>query len=267
MKIRSLFAGLLLAAALPGVDAQAASLAPYQGRYFRTAAPAGWQVHETMNGVEVKAPDQVSGAVFTLLLGAAGQATPRQYLQWSLANGPYTSPKIHSVTDLPDQPGVMQFMWKVIEAEVSFGYQGVPVRARVVVGVIQGYGQYSAALRAYQAPQRRWDELAPLLAEIDAAMVITNPTQVAGAPQMYLPKGIRHDEIYGSYNKGYAERQQRHDAWAQKQDEGNRGYARMKDPETGRIYDMTPDRYDPTIGGYRNPQRPTDVLVPAAPGE
>jgi hypothetical protein len=45
------------------------------------------------------------------------------------------------------------------------------------------------------------------------------------------------------------------------------GIERVKDPATGRIYDMPTSRYDPTLGGYRNPYDPTQVLVPTEPGE
>jgi hypothetical protein len=41
----------------------------------------------------------------------------------------------------------------------------------------------------------------------------------------------------------------------------------MKDPVTGKIYTIPIDAYDPKIGGYRNPVRPTEKLIKAAPGE
>ncbi len=45
------------------------------------------------------------------------------------------------------------------------------------------------------------------------------------------------------------------------------GYERAKDPETGQVYEMPLESWDGTVGGYRNPARPTEVLEAANPGE
>ena len=45
------------------------------------------------------------------------------------------------------------------------------------------------------------------------------------------------------------------------------GYERVKDPETGRVYEMPLESWDGAAGGYRNPQRPEEILQPTAPGE
>jgi hypothetical protein len=54
---------------------------------------------------------------------------------------------------------------------------------------------------------------------------------------------------------------------SQAQREGMMGYERMRDPSTGRMYDMPLEAYDGAAGGYRNPVRPTELLVKARPGE
>jgi hypothetical protein len=43
--------------------------------------------------------------------------------------------------------------------------------------------------------------------------------------------------------------------------------AHVKDPETGRMYEMPLGDWDGTIGGYRNPVRPTEILQKTEPGE
>jgi hypothetical protein len=146
-------------------------------------------------------------------------------------------------------------------------YRGKDVRAHAVCGVVQGYGQYSAALRAYQAPAASFEKSRALLAAVDASVVISNPRQVAGVDRMVLPKGTSHDAIYGDYNRAYRERAKAADRMNQGQREATMGQVRMKDPATGRIYDLPQGRYDPTVGGYRNPRRPDELLVPAQPGE
>lgn len=263
VRLIAIACGLLIMA-----NARAApDLGAYQGQCFSASVPQGWRASETPNGLEIIAPDGVTGTVFTLLLGAFGQTTPRDYLRWRLQSGPYVNPQIEAIRDLPDQPGVMGYNWKVVEATVRFGYQGVPVRAHVVAGVIQGLNQYSAALRAYQSPVDRWDSLEPLLVRVDTSIVVTNAQALAGAPQMHLPKGIRHDEIYGNYNKGYQQRQERQNAWSQQQWEKTSGQVRMKDPATGELYTLPQDTYNAGRGGYVNPKRPTELLEPAEAGE
>jgi hypothetical protein len=45
------------------------------------------------------------------------------------------------------------------------------------------------------------------------------------------------------------------------------GYERMKDPVTGKIHHMPFETYDGAKGGYRNPERPDELLVKPKPGE
>jgi hypothetical protein len=45
------------------------------------------------------------------------------------------------------------------------------------------------------------------------------------------------------------------------------GIMRVKDPETSRIYEMPFEAWDGTIGGYRNPVRPTEIRQKTEPGE
>ena len=44
-------------------------------------------------------------------------------------------------------------------------------------------------------------------------------------------------------------------------------YERVKDPQTGQVYEMPLESYDGTVDGYRNPKRPTEILQKTEPGE
>ena len=239
-----------------------------QGRYFSVSVPSGWSVTENSSALEVKAPDGRTGYSFALLMGGFGQMNPEAFLRMMLQNGPYQNPQVLSLRQLPNQPGPMGIPWQVVEAGLQYGYLGTEVRARTVCAVIQGAGQYSAAVRAYQAPIERWEKAAPLLAAVDNSLRIINPRQVAGLDRVQLPQGTSHDEMYGSYNDRYHQRQKESDArLSQQRHEATMEYERMKDPQTGRYYDMPMSQYDPTVCGYRNPQDPTQLLIPAGPGE
>lgn len=239
-----------------------------QGQYFRISAPPDWQVTENANAIEVTSAGGRIGYSFALLLGGFGQMTPQYFLSSMLNNGPYQNPQIVGMRQLPDEPGPMGMPWQVIEADLQYGYLGTPVKAYALCAVIQGMGQYSAVIRAYQAPLSEWDHLRPLLAAIDRSVLITNPHQIAGRDKIQLPRGTSHDEIYGDYNARYHQRQTESDArMSQQRHEAMMGYERMKDPNTGQLYDMPTSHYDATMGGYRNPYEPTQLLVPATPGE
>lgn len=45
------------------------------------------------------------------------------------------------------------------------------------------------------------------------------------------------------------------------------GYTRLEDPQTGQRYNMPLEAYDGTVGGYRNPKRPDELLRKLAPGK
>jgi len=45
------------------------------------------------------------------------------------------------------------------------------------------------------------------------------------------------------------------------------GYERMKDTTTGQKWNMPLESYDGAAGGYRNPNRPNEILQKAQPGE
>jgi hypothetical protein len=238
-----------------------------QGTYFRYALPPGWQATETTNGVEMAAPDRVTGASFSLLMGGFGEATPESFLQMVVQGTPvYVNPHIERMRPLPDQPGFMGFVWKVGETELTYEYLGVPCRAHATVAVMQGMGQYAAMIRAYQAPARSFARDRYWLPATAETVVITNPQQVAGIDRIELPKGTPHDYIYGEFNRGWQERGLPNDRISRNQQEGTMGYERMIDPETGQLYDMPLEKYDASRGGYRNPNRPDEILERAPVG-
>jgi hypothetical protein len=259
-----LFAGAAAAAS----QAQRPALQVHQGHYFKYSMPKGWTANETTNGVDMVAPDQVTGASFALLVGGFGQASPEQFLQMVLSSTPdFQSPQIHGTSPLPPFPGVMGLQWQVIEAEMSFVYRGKPARAHATVGILQGWGQYSAFIRSYQSAAANWEQARYWLPAVAETVVITNPRQVAGVDQVVLPGPISHDYIYGDYNRAWEARNQSNDRLSRDHSEATLGYERTLDPATGQYYDMPYEAYDPTRGGYRNPVRPDEILERAPLGE
>lgn len=237
-----------------------------QGRYFRFSVPKGWTENETTNGVDLTSPDGKTGISSFLLMGAFGNATPRDFLAQRLQALGLPDARIETVRPLPDVPlGPGLPVWKVIEAEVTLTYQGVPSRATVVCGVIQGAGQYCATVSAYQAPAGSWEKVRTWLPVVARSVVITNPREVAGLDRVQLPRNNPLDD--SAIKSVWKEKGVSGDRMSQASREGTMGYERMASPTTGRKYELPLERHDPAAGGYRNPDRPEEILVRPPPGE
>jgi hypothetical protein len=233
-----------------------------RGAYFRVSIPKGWQFTENANAFEAAAPDGATGSTASLVLGMFGnRVTPRAYLEMVLQSLGHTDARIVTWQDLAPEPAFMNFQWQRGYAEMTFTYRGTPVRAGALVGVIQGAGQYGGVIMAAQAPAGKWARERAYLMRVAQSAVITNPRQVAGVDRMALPKNIPHDYIYGDYNAAFTARGVPAAKISQAQQEGTMGYELMQSPTTDTQYEMPLEAYDAKIGGYRNPDRPTERLA------
>ena len=149
---------------------------------------------------------------------------------------------------------------------MAYHYQGVPVRSTWTCGIVNLYGYaYNAFMFGYQAPEAQFDQARLWLWRMARGIAVTNPRQVAGNDQIIPPRNQPLDNsglIESWRQKGLSEAR-----ISQGRREATMGYEHMKDPVTGKIWDMPLETYDGTAGGYRNPQRPDEILRKAGPGE
>ncbi|OHE82926.1 MAG: hypothetical protein A3G75_03290 [Verrucomicrobia bacterium RIFCSPLOWO2_12_FULL_64_8] len=236
------------------------------GRYFRWSAPEGWKENETINGVTLGAPDRVTSVSSALLLRATGGITPADFTLRMVSMMPGTTEvRTLSVKNLPDQLSGRGTPWKVQEIEMTYHANGTPLRATWTTGIVPYFGAFDAFMLGYQAPVASFDEAKLWLAPIARSIIITNPRQVAGNDTLVAPRNnpLDNSSLIESWRqKGLSEAR-----ISQARREATMGYERAKDPETGRIYEMPLETWDGTAGGYRNPQRPTEILQPTEPGE
>lgn len=234
-----------------------------QGRAFAYSVPAGWQVTETSNGVDIAAPDGVTGVSASILVGGFGQPTPRQYLVQILRATGQTDARFVSIKTIPPRPGPMGLQWRGIQAEIVSAQRGRPIHIQATSQVLQGAGQYVAIVTGAQGPIARWPTLRTWLPHVRDSIRITNGALITGSMRNALPRGIDADDIYGDYNRAWEARQLPEDQISQARREATMGYSRQMDPDTDKIWDMPLEDYDPTVQGYRNPDHPHQVLVPA----
>lgn len=243
------------------------ALEVHQGQFFRWAMPPGWQVSETIAGVSMNSPDQLNRVSSSILLRSFGSTTPGNFIAQILPMLPgVANARLMSTKKLPDQPaGALRSPWAVEELELTYQYGGVPARATFVCGISTTWGSFDAFVLAYQAPAERFEQERLWLWRIANSIAITNPFSVAGNNQLIPPRNnpLDNSALLESWRrKGLS------DAHISKAfREGTMGYKRMKDTETGRIYEMPLEAFDGTIGGYRNPVRPTEILQETQPGE
>jgi hypothetical protein len=237
-------------------------LATQRGQAYRWVAPRGWQASEGQNVLEIAAPDGLTGASLSYVLGMFGRGTPRGFLDMVLGSAPYQNLRVLSFQELGTQPSVLPGMpWNVGYAELAYTYRGVPVRAAAMVGVIQGAGQFVATVVGWQAPAPAWEQARHWLPRVAQSITITDASWATAMARSTLPRNIPHDYIYGRYNEAWTARGIPEARLSQMRREGTMGYEEMQSPTTGERYDMPLEYYDPTVGGYRHPERPREILV------
>lgn len=232
-----------------------------RGRAYEYSIPRGWRVNETSNGIELIDPDGLTGVSGSILVGGFGAPSPEQYLRQILAMSGHGNPRFLSSQPVPPQPGPMGLVWRGVEVELESQYQGTAVHIRAITMILQGSGQYAAIVTGAQGPITKWPQLKEWLPRVRDSIRIVDGSVATGSMANALPRGIRHDEIYGSYNQAWKARQVSADAISKAQREGTMGYKRMIDPETGQIYEPPLEAYDATRGGWRNPVRPDELLA------
>jgi len=249
-----------LAAPAP-VALERPALESRQGRYFRWMMPRGWTVKETSNGVDLFSPDGTTLVSSALVHGSMGRPSPRQFLAMVMQQVNPTAQVVGSKS-LPSQRGIWG-PWVAEDFELQAQQQGTPVRLGATVGVSEGYGRYSATMTLYQAPASRWAHDKLWLPAVAQSITATNLRQLAGQDGVVLPRNNPLDNsglIESWRQKGLSE-----DRISQGRREGTMGYERLEDA-TGRRYEMPIEAYDSKVGGYRDPNRPIELLRKLPPG-
>ncbi len=236
------------------------SLRTQQGRYFRWSMPPGWRVSETMSGVTLTSPDGKYSASWAALMRSRGSITPQAFLQqvFSLVPG-YGNPRVLSVKNLSSQRMSYQ-IWQFIEAKVSYTDNGLPVTGVYKVGVANYQGMNDAVIFGYRATNADFQQAQSALATITNSIVLTNGSEAFGNNTIIQPKNnpLDNSGIIKSGQHRDSVREHASEGWR----EGMMGTEPTIDPKTGKTRDTPLGDYNPARGGYVNPDRPDELLVP-----
>jgi hypothetical protein len=123
-----------------------------QGRYFAYAAPVGWNVSESTNGIDVMNPSANEGLNFMGLEGSRGSTTPRERIEWLFELLKTTNFAITAVLNRPSQNGfdTAEFLYSYSDAQGrpclgwawsavnnAFGFNNMVAAAGETVGLRQ----------------------------------------------------------------------------------------------------------------------------------
>ena len=252
--------GTTLFAANGATGNQAPSLQPQQGRYFRWAAPQGWRVSETNAGVTLTSPDGRLSASLASLLRSRGTTTPEGFLRFVFSHVPsYRDARVVSMKNLPNQQMGYQ-TWQFIEATVTYSDNGLPVTGAYKVGVANYYGMNDALIVGYRAANADFQKTRSFMSQIAKSIVLTNAAEANGNNTLIKPKNnpLDNSGLIRSGQKRDNAREHASEGWR----EGMMGTEPTIDPKTGKQRNTPLGDYNGARGGYVNPDRPDELLVP-----
>ncbi len=239
------------------------ALVVQDGLYYRWALPAGWKANETPNGVDLNSPDGHLSASTVLILHAAGQTTPTDFINNTLLLMHFKDVQIKSTTDLPDEPsGLTGKSWKVQQFIINYtiedGTHITHITSNLTCAILMLGNQYSALVQGYQAPDADYAKAQTWLPFMATSMEITNPSKLGMADGMILPRAAPLDvsalvEAWKSKGVPLAR-------IVQAQQDSSLGYEVVTSPATGKAYVMPFEKFDAAANGYRNPDDSHEIL-------
>ncbi len=234
----------------------------YRGRVFSVSKPSDWKVIESANGIDVYDPssNETVGIGGAVLIGAAGQATPMQFADGYLSTLGVQVEKVVREQMLPSEPGAMGTQWQRGVKEYILLRKGARLHVQLYVAVCNGWGQFSTQVKQMYSPASEWAKWESTLSAMAESLKIIDGSAVGGVREMAasLPKNNPADS--SSIMSTWENKMASDTRISQGQQEAMMGYQRGLSESTGRYHDVPLNTYDPTIGGYRNPDNPNEML-------
>ncbi len=227
--------------------------------------PTNWRASESGNGVDMTSPDGRLIANAAMLMGNAGQTTPWDFLVKLLTQLGATSINGISTQDLPSaQSGYPGIYWQIQEFELTYtDVAGTSRHADCTVGILNAHGGYSVIIQSFSSPVNEYDQARTWMPLLPQSVMAINPQKVAYQNQL-IPVRNRPLDNSGVIET-WTQKRLSQDRIAKAQHEGMMGYERMVSPTSGRYYNMPLETYDGTVGGYRNPDHPEEILSHTQP--
>lgn len=240
-------------------------LIAYSGQVFSVKYPEGWKVTDNESGIDIIDPtDPLTGATSAVAVGWFGKSSPDQFIdfiaaQVGLKNIKYLEvSEEDSITD-PASSLVWKMKTKTFTCQNAAGNE---LKIKASAGVMNGYGQYIALVTAFQTTPEKWSQWAPILERVAQTIVITNPQMAGGAHRVRLPTTADLANDSSPLMEVWEYRNNVQDRASHNFSDAIMGVeSDLISPETGRSYTLPLSNYDPTEGGYHNPDNYSEILV------
>lgn len=239
-------------------------LVAHRGEIYSVKIPEGWKVDESISGINIVDPeDSNTGVALIAVSGWPGKSSPDAFIEkiadmGGLKEVSYVSQSQEGEITNPAAPG---YIWKEKTKIFTCKKDGTTLKIKADAGVINGQGQYVAVFKGFQATSDKWEQWAPLLERIALSMAITNPSKVGGADKVILPtaKDLANDS--SPLMEAWEYRNNVQDRASHNFSDAIMGVeSDLVSPETGQSYTLPLAAYDPTEGGYHNPNNYSEIL-------
>jgi hypothetical protein len=240
------------------------TLVPHRGTVFGAKIPKGWKVTENESGIDILNPkDHDTGAAGAVAVGWFGKATPDSFIQFMLeAIGAREIKYLNSSKQETVQDPYTGLSWVMRTKTFTFtSTSGRKIKAKASAGVLNGYGQFSGMIIAFQTTSDKWGKWAPTLERIAQSIVIINPSRAGGIDQVQLPTAVDLANDSSPLMEAWEYRSQVQEKTSHEFSDAIMGQeSGLYSPSTGQNYTLPLNNYDPTAGGYHNPDNYSEIL-------
>ncbi|KKT42085.1 hypothetical protein A3E06_00780 [Candidatus Giovannonibacteria bacterium RIFCSPHIGHO2_12_FULL_44_42] len=240
------------------------TLVAHTGEVFGAKIPRGWRVESNQSGIDIIDPaDADTGVSGVVAVGWFGTQTPDGFIDFLLQSiGASNIKTENESTEAVYNDQSTGLPWVVKTRTFTFVKGGKTLKAKASAGVMNGYGQYIALMTAFQTTPEKWSQWAPTLERIAKSITIINPSMAGGAHTVRLPTAadLANDssplmEAWEYRNRSEAQTSHEFSDAIMGQETD------LISPSTGQIYTVPFSAYDPTKGGYHNPNNYGEILV------
>lgn len=248
-------------------------LVAYKGEIYSAKIPEGWKVTESISGLNITNPDDINTGVFLIALPQApGKSSPDDFLKtvinWaSFVDVDYISESDEKVTTIEQAPPLSDFIWieKSNVLTCAKSNSSIKLKMKTITGVVNIYGTYSAITQGFITRVNDWNKWAPLLERVTSSITIVNPQKVGGKDKVILPKAkdLANDSspLMDAWDYRNKSQDRIQDDSSHEFSDATMGVETdLVSPTTGRTYEQPLSNYDPTKGGYHNPDNYSEIL-------
>ncbi len=240
------------------------TLVAYKGQVFGAKIPKGWEVTDNESGIDIMDPkDHNTGAAGAVAVGWYGYQSPDGFISFMLQSiGAADVKYLNQSAEESIKDPTSGLVWKMKTKTFTFKKSGKTIKAKASAGVLNGYGQFMGMTIAFQTTPGKWGTWAPTLERVAKSITIINPAQAGGIDKVRLPTAVDLSNDSSPLMDAWEYRNSVQEKTSHEFSDAIMGQeSDLISPSTGQTYTLPLTSYDPTIGGYRNPDKPSETLT------